>query len=447
MMIKFAEYGFNKSHSAAYALVTYQAAWMKAHHPSEFFAASFTYEASDADKLATLIEDAKGHDLKVLPPCINESAERFAVLENGDIRFGLEAIKGVGGGAAESVVRQRQERLENGDGEYPDFHEFLVDCAGHQVNRSTLESLIKAGALDNFHLRRLDLLEDLPGGITYAQSVAKDRQRGQGMLFDATPTPPATPMQSPASSNESSDEAPKMRKLSDAERKLTLTNEKEALGLYLTQHPLDPYRDILRGIAAWDSRNLKEVGDNSQLALAGIAAHVKILPLKKDPSRKMARLRVEDLYGSTAALIWPSTLENHKELVHEDFIGVFHGTVDMGGEEPVLRVDRIEPMGEKDDVKLSGSLTIVLGGGDPPIEELQRIIHAHPGGSVIRFIYQDSEGKSRILRAGPGWRVGLNSALFDQLNKLLAPSGHARAEADSKPAPKAEKPRWAHASN
>jgi DNA polymerase III subunit alpha len=447
MMIKFAEYGFNKSHSAAYALVTYQAAWMKAHHPAEFYAASFTYEASDADKLATLIEDAKGHDLKVLPPCIHESFERFAVLENGDIRFGLEAIKGVGGGAAENVVQQRRDRIAKDEGEYPDFHEFLVECVGNQVNRSTVENLIKAGALDKFEMRRLDLLEDLQASLTYAQSVAKDRQRGQGMLFDTAPTP-AGPAQSASSEpEEDADGKPPMRKLSDAERKLTLTNEKEALGLYLTQHPLDPYRDILRGIAAWDSRNLKEVGDNSQLALAGIAAHVKILPLKKDPSRKMARLRVEDLYGSTAALIWPSTLENHKEMVHEDFIGVFHGSVDMGGEEPVLRVDRIEPMAEKDSVKLSGSLTIVLGGGDPPIEKLQKIIREHPGGSMIRFVYQDSEGKSRLLRAGPGWRVGLNSGLFDQLNKLLAPTGHARAEADSKPAPKAEKPRWANAGN
>lgn len=446
MMIKFAEYGFNKSHSAAYALVTYQAAWMKAHYPSEFYAASFTYEASDTDKLATLIEDAKGHDLKVLPPCINESFERFSVLEDGDIRFGLEAIKGVGGGAAESVVKQRQDRLESDEGEYPDFHEFLVDCVGNQVNRSTVESLVKAGALDNFHIRRLDLLEDLQGSLTYAQSVSKDRQRGQGMLFDAAPAAPA-PSAAPSAGPDGAvpAESGKMRKLSDTERKLTLTNEKEALGLYLTQHPLDPYRDILRGIAAWDSRNVKEVGDNSQLALAGIAAHVKVLPLKKDPSRKMARLRVEDLYGSTSALIWPSTLENHKDMVQEDFIGVFHGTVDMGGEEPVLRVDRIEPMAEKDAVKLSGSLTVVLGAGDPPIEEMQKIIREHPGESVIRFVYQDGEGKSRMLRAGPGWRVGLNATLFDQLNKLLGPTGHARADADSKPAPKAEKPRWANA--
>ena len=447
MMIKFAEYGFNKSHSAAYALVTYQAAWMKAHYPSEFYAASFTYEASDADKLATLIEDAKGHDLKVLPPCIQESWPRFSVLESGAIRFGLEAIKGVGSGAAEAVVERREKRLEEGEGNYPNFHEFLVDCVGGQINKSTLESLIKAGALDNFHMRRLDLLEELQGSLTYAQSVAKDRERGQGMLFDAAPAAPAPSPAAADTSAESGDsgDKPEMRKLSDAERKITLSNEKEALGLYLTQHPLDPYRDILRGIAAWDSRNVKEVGDNSQLALAGIAAHVKILPLKKDPSRKMARLRVEDLYGSTSALIWPSTLENHKDLVHEDFIGLFHGTVDMGGEEPVLRVDRIEPMAEKADVKLSGSLTVVLGGGDPPIERMQKIIRDHPGSSMIRFVYQDSEGKSRVMRAGPGWRVGLNAELIDQLNKLLAPSGHARAEADSKPAPKAAQPRWAAA--
>ena len=445
MMIKFAEYGFNKSHSAAYALVTYQAAWMKAHHPSEFFAASFTYEASDTDKLATLIEDAKGHDLKVLPPCINESYERFAVLGNGDIRFGLEAIKGVGGGAAENVVERRGARVEEGEGPYPNFNEFLVDSVGGQINKTALESLIKAGAMARFHVRRLDLLADLQTSLSYAQSVAKDREKGQGMLFDFAPQQSPTPVTLEDGQPIEEPEA-EIRQLSDTERKLTLSNEKEALGLYLTQHPLDPYRDIMRGIAAWDSRNVKEVGDNSQLALAGIAAHVKILPLKKDPSRKMARLRVEDLYGSTSALIWPSTLENHKDMVLEDFIGVFHGTVDMGGEEPVLKVDRIEPMAEKSDVRLSGSLTVSLGSGEPPINELQKIFREHPGGSLIRFLYDGPDGKRHMLRAGPGWRVGLSSELIDQLNQLLAPSGNARAEADGKPAPKAAAPKWSNAS-
>jgi DNA polymerase-3 subunit alpha len=444
MMIKFAEYGFNKSHSAAYALVTFQAAWMKAHHPAEFFAASFTYEASDTDKLAALIEDAKAHELEVLPPCVHESQTRFSVVAEGTIRFGLEAIKGVGSGAADSVVQKRITRLEAGGEPCPNFPEFLVDCVGGQINRSAMESFIKAGALDRFGQRRLDVLADLASNLAYAQSVAKDRERGQGMLFDLAPQAAPAPMPEATSPEDKVDPAnPKLRKLSDAERKLTLSHEKEALGLYLTQHPLDPYRNLLRGVSPWDSRNLKEVGDNSEVSLVGIVAHLQIRPLRKDPSRKMARLRIEDLYGSTSALIWPSTLENHHDLALEDFIGVFHGTLDMDGEEPVLKVDRIEPMAEKSEVKLKGSLEILLGSGPPPISELQSIFRTHPGNSAIRFIFVDPNNKRKAMRAGPGWRVGLSSELFDKLNKLLGPEGRAVAAADSKPAPKATSPKWA----
>jgi DNA polymerase III subunit alpha len=446
MMAKFAEYGFNKSHSAAYALVTYQAAWMKSHHLAEFYAATFTYEASDTDKLATLIEDAKGHKLEVLQPCVNESEVQFTVVPGPKIRFGLEAIKGVGTGAAEAAVLSRKNRIESAGGGFPSVSEFLIDCASNQVNKSTLESLIKAGALDTFEQPRLDLLRELPRELAQAQSVHKDRERGQGLLFDS---PPSTPV--PAASNGGSSNSavsqPQTAEPSDEELKLILTYEKEALGLYLTRHPLDPYRDLLRGVSPWDSRNLKEVGDNSMVSLAGIAGHVQIRPLRKDPSRKMARLRIEDLYGSTAALIWPSTLEQSQEMVAEDYIGVFHGTVDMGGEEPVLRVDKIEPLAERDQVKLKGSLEILIGMGDPPIARLQEILRRHEGNAAIRFLYQSPDGKRVAMRAGSGWKVQLSSELFDELNAVLGPDGRAVVAGEHKTAPKAAAPRWAQANS
>jgi DNA polymerase III subunit alpha len=446
MMAKFAEYGFNKSHSAAYALVTYQAAWMKSHHLAEFYAATFTYEASDTDKLATLIEDAKGHQMDVLQPCVNESEARFTVLPGPKIRFGLEAIKGVGTGAAETAVLSRKQRIEDTGSGFPSLSEFLIDCASNQVNKSTLESLIKAGALDTFGQARLDLLRELPRELAQAQSVHKDRERGQGLLFDSAPAA-AAPTTPDGDSSTGEESRPQAEEPSDEELKLVLTYEKEALGLYLTRHPLDPYRDLLRGISPWDSRNLKEVSDNSMVCLAGVAAHVQIRPLRKDPSRKMARLRIEDLYGSTAALIWPSTLEQCQEMVAEDYIGVFHGTVDMGGEEPILRVDKIEPLGERDQVKLKGSLEILIGMGDPPIAKLQEILRRHQGNSAIRFLYQGPEGKMVAMRAGTGWKVQLSSELFDELNAVLGPDGRAIVAGVHKTAPKAAAPRWAKASS
>lgn len=432
MMAKFAEYGFNKSHSAAYALVTYQAAWMKAHYPEEFFAANFTYEAADTAKLATLIEDAKGHKIKVLPPCVQESEVRFAVTPEGEVRFGLEAIRGVGTGAAEAVIKAREQRMDDGY-RFPNEDEFYVDCMVQGVNKSTIENLIKAGALESLGKQRLDQLDDLPTALSQAQSVGKDRERGQGLLFDAAVAPTAV-ADAPTSGAD--------RELSDDELRFTLTLEKEALGLYLTRHPLDPYREILRGVTPWDSRNLREIGDGAKVTLAGIATHVQVRPTRKDPSRKMGWLRVEDLYGSTPGIVWPSTLERCRDCVEEDFIGLFHGTLDLDGEEPTLKVDSIEPLGERDEVRLRGSLDILLPPGEPQIERLRSILTEHRGDAQVRFLYHNEEGKRVGMRAGPAWRVRLSAALFDDLNALLGPEGKAIAAAEQRAVEREQAPRW-----
>ncbi|MCH2100710.1 MAG: DNA polymerase III subunit alpha [Planctomycetes bacterium] len=434
MMAKFAEYGFNKSHSAAYALVTYQAAWMKAHYPEEFFASNFTYEASDTDKLATLIEDAKGHNLTVLPPSIQESEVRFAVTPDDCIRFGLEAIRGVGTGAAEAIVQAREARQNDGQ-RFPNADEFYIDCVVHGVNKTTMESLVKAGALEDMPAHRLDQLDELPTALAQAQSVAKDRARGQSLLFDAIPHAPA------ASSDPSADTS-NLRPLSDEELRFTMSLEKDALGLYLTKHPLDPYREILRGVTPWDSRNVKEVGDGAKVTLAGIATHVQVRATRKDPSKKMGWLRVEDLYGSVSTIGWPSTLENCRDCVEEDFIGLFHGTLALDGEEPTLKVDMIEPLGERGEIRLKGSLDILLPANEPPIELLQEILRAHHGNSPVRFLYADENGKRVGMRAGPAWRVNLSANLFDELNRLLAPEGRAIAVGEKKQIEREEEPHW-----
>ena len=433
MMAKFAEYGFNKSHSAAYALVTYQAAWMKAHYPEEFFASNFTYEASDTDKLATLIEDAKGHALTVLPPCIQESEVRFAVTPDGRIRFGLEAIRGVGTGAAEAIVSAREARSQD-EQRFPNADEFYVDCVVNGVNKTTIESLVKAGALEGLPAHRLDQLDELPTALAQAQSVAKDRARGQSLLFDAAPAPPSAG--GPAT------DAFDLRPLSDEELRFTMTLEKDALGLYLTKHPLDSYREILRGVTPWDSRNVKEVGDGAKITLAGMATHVQVRPTRKDPSKKMGWLRVEDLYGSVSTIVWPSTLENCRDCVEEDFIGLFHGTLALDGEEPTLKVDKIEPLGERGEIRLKGSLDILLPPGQPPIELMQEVLRAHHGNSPVRFLYEDENGKRVGMRAGPAWRVKLSANLFDELNRLLAPEGRAIAVGEQKQVERDEGPHW-----
>ncbi|HEX9793149.1 MAG TPA: DNA polymerase III subunit alpha, partial [Planctomycetota bacterium] len=447
MMEKFAEYGFNKSHSTGYALVTYQAAWLKAHYPAEFFAATFTHEASDTDKLRVLIEDARRHGLRVLPPCVNHSTATFTVRGTDGVRYGLAAVKGVGAGAADALVRIREARE---DRVFPDLDEFLVEGVAKGLNKTTFESLVKAGALDAFRTARVDLADQLEDRVRWAQRRAEDRRRGQGSLFDAmgavkpmvaAPTADETaPAAAPADGDEEgSHHAP--RRLSEDERKRTLGMEKEALGLYLTRHPLDPYRDLLAGVTPWNSTNLGDAGDERLVALAGLATLVQVRPTRKDPSRKYARLRIEDLLGSTAAIIFPKALEEFRDLVVEDFIGLFHGSLDLGGEEAVLKIDRIAALAERDKIALAGSLEIHLK-GSPPVEALSAVLKAHPGRSIVRFLYTGPDGKPVALRAAPDWTVNLSGELFARLEALLGP-GCARAVADRPSAEFAPARKWA----
>ncbi|MCP4770281.1 MAG: DNA polymerase III subunit alpha [Planctomycetes bacterium] len=414
MMVKFAEYGFNKSHSAAYAMVTYQAAWMKAHYPAEFFAASFTYEASDTDKLRSLIEDARRHGVHLLPPCVNASDSRFTVIDGETVRFGLEAIKGVGGGAADSIIELRKEQ-ENGH--FTNADEVFIGGVAASINRGTFESLTKAGAMDSFSESRVHLLPQLEDRIRVASALAKDRAKGQGLLFDAAPSP------TPAVTSAEGDSPPphgSAAELDPAGQELLLQYEKESLGFYLTSHPLDNYRDILGGVSPWDSRSAKEAGSDAILALPGIVSQLNVRGTRNDPAKKYAKFKVEDLHGATNAIIFPRTWEEVHEFIKEDFVGLFHGRLQVSNDEAEMIVDKIEPLGSKDDMRLQGSLEVRLHSDQsPPIKEMQEILLRHAGEDRVRFIVHDGKKGARFVRAGKEWSVKLSSTLVDELNLLL----------------------------
>lgn len=416
MMKKFAEYGFNKSHSAAYAMVTYQAAWMKAHHPAEFYAASFTYEAADTDKLRSLIEDARKHAIRLEPPCINTSSRRFMVMDGERIRFGLEAIKGVGAGAAETLVDLRR-KLENKA--FADLDETLVEGVAGSINRSTFENLAKAGAFDVFGENRVRLVPQLEDRLRYASSLAKDRAKGQGMLFGGPTSPPPVAASKGAADAAVGSEGADTSKLSAVEMKLLLQQEKETLGLYLTAHPLDDFRHVLGGISPWTSRSAKEAGADAKLALPGIATMVAVRGTRKDPAKKYVKMKIEDLYGSTPAIIFPRVYEEVAAFLQEDFVGVFHGRIQISNDEPEMVVERIDPLGSKEDMRLKGALEIHLGAMDPPIQEIQQVLGKHHGDSRVRFLLKDRNGGARSIRAGKEWSVELSSHLIDDLNRML----------------------------
>jgi DNA polymerase-3 subunit alpha len=430
MMVKFADYGFNKSHSTGYAMVTYQAAWAKTHHPAEFYAASLTFEAANADKLRALVEDARRHGIRVLPPCVNASGRAFAVDDARTVRFGLEAVKGVGAGAAEALITARAAAA---GGRFADADTVFLEAVARNLNKTALEALAKAGAFDSFNIPRLRLVAETEDRLRRASSVAKDRQRGQSLLFGGPAAePPPTAAAAPAAPAEVEDWKPLMQA------------EKEALGLYLTRHPLDDYRDLIGGLSPWDTRSLAEAGADAVVALAGVVTQLQLRPTRKDPSRKIAKLRIEDLWGSVGAVVFPAALERLGAMLEEDRVGLFRGRLSLTQNDEVeLLVDDVAPIGARADLALAGTLEVRLDATAGPelIARLQQVIQRHPGAARVRFLFPDAAGGHRAVRAGAEWKVRLGPALTDELTALLGP-GRAHAVMDRPVTQKRERPAW-----
>jgi DNA polymerase-3 subunit alpha len=419
MMVKFAEYGFNKSHSAAYAMVTFQATYMKAHYPAEFYTASYTYEASDKDKLRVLIEDARRHQIKLLPPCVNQSTRRFQVIDESTIRFGLEAIKGVGGGAADAIVEIR----DGLDGSrFSSAQDVFVEGTAAHVNKGAFESMVKAGCFDEFNSSRISMLASLENDLQIASSAAKDKQKGQGSLFDMFGSEQA---QDSALADSKDAETPALE-LSDLQKKQQLAHEKEVLGIYLSSHPLDPYRHVASGLSPFDSRSVKNVGDNALIELFGLTSQLNIRPTAKDPSKKFGKFEIEDLYGSTPAVIFNRTIEEYDDALEEDTIALFKGKIQISNDIPEMIINSIEPAGAPESLSLKGVLEITFPVSPVPtadtISRLKGYLQEHSGESKVRLLVTDRNGEHTVIRTGGQWNVALSSELVEQLNKIVGPN-------------------------
>ncbi|WP_147651568.1 DNA polymerase III subunit alpha [Vulcaniibacterium gelatinicum] len=234
LMEKFAEYGFNKSHSAAYALVAYQTAWLKVHYPAEFMAAVLSSDMDNTDKVVGFLDEARALGLTVLPPDVNASGYMFEAIDERTIRYGLGAVKGVGRGACEAIVEARRH-----GGAFADLLDFCRRVDSTRLNKRALEALVQAGALDALGRNRPSLLLQLPEVLRITEQQAREREAGQVSLFGGTDTP-----------------APTLRielpECEDWPLPQKLQGERETLGHYLSGHPLDPYRDELRALVGHD---------------------------------------------------------------------------------------------------------------------------------------------------------------------------------------------------
>lgn len=309
LMAKFAEYGFNKSHSAAYSLIAYHTAYLKAHYPVEFMAAMLTSEVSNTDKIIKYIGECRDHNITVLPPDVNESQRDFSVVE-GKIRFGLAAVKGVGGAAVDIIIEER----EKGGG-FASLLDFCERVDLRKVNRKVMEGLLKCGAFDSSGNKRAQMMEGLDRAMEIGQSVQKDRGAGQMGLFGGTATLKASTVYN-------------LPDIPEWPENILLTNEKEALGFFITGHPLARFSDDMKRLANATTARLSEMQDRCEVRVAGIVAATKEINTKKGD--RMAFITLEDLDGFAEVIVLPEIFKKASHLFSGDEPILVKGVLDLG---------------------------------------------------------------------------------------------------------------------
>ena len=328
LLQSFAGYGFNKSHAAAYAIVAYQTAYLKANHPVEFFCAMITNDMGDTEKLGRYIEEARSFAIEVLPPDVNESQVAFAPARNGTvIRFGLAAIKGVGEVAVRTILEARDDR-----GPFLSLGDVCERVDTRAVNRKVLEALIKSGACDAFGETRAGMFAAIDRTLARAASVAQDRARGQtslfGMLEDKAPA-----------------RVEAAQKLPEWPQSELLAAEKELLGFYVTGHPLTPLAPLLQKYSLATSATLGQFANRSMTRIGGLVAGVQNGVSKKN-NRPYAMVTLEDLQGSVQVLCMNESYDKARPLLTLNSAILVLGEVSVGEEKPKVFAQEVMPLGD-----------------------------------------------------------------------------------------------------
>jgi DNA polymerase-3 subunit alpha len=309
LMEKFAEYGFNKSHSAAYALVAYQTAWLKAHHPAEFMAATLSSDMDNTDKVVNFLEDARAIGLTVLPPDVNASAYMFEALDAKTIRYGLGAVKGVGRGACEAMVEARRT-----GGPFRDLLDFCQRVDSARLNKRVLEALVYSGALDALGANRASLMLQLPEAMRASEQLAREREAGQASLFGGGAAAPEMRIELP--------DAP------DWALEQKLAGERETLGHFLSGHPLDPWSAELQALVGTNLGDLDKLfaerRNNRGEAPVVLAGLVTMVRRRGD---NQAFVQLEDTRGRVECAFFSEAFNEYAPLLSRDRIVVVEGNL------------------------------------------------------------------------------------------------------------------------
>jgi len=398
---KFAGYGFNKSHSAAYALVSYQTLWLKTHYPAEFMAAVLSADMDNTDKVVTLIEECKEMGLKVERPLVNQSYHKFTVNAEGAVVYGLGAIKGVGEGAIEGIVIEREQ------GPFRDLFDFCRRIDTRKANRRVLESLIRAGALDQLGPNRATLMAALPQALQMAEQESRALASGTGDMFGFDS---GVLEESPASF----DEVPEW------EEEIRLAGEKETLGLYLTGHPINKYEQELRAFTSCRIADLSADKARS-MTLAGLIIALRTRPTKRGD--KMAFVTIDDRSGRIEVTLFGDTYARYHDVLGSDKVIVVNGEVrhdDYAGG-LVMRVNEVYDM-ERAREQYARRLLLEVPQEQAVnglVPALTRILTPfREGGCPITLDYT-GDGAAARVNLGRDWLVRPSDELLSRLRALL----------------------------
>ena len=404
-IVHFAGYGFNKSHSAAYAMISYQTAYLKANYSVEFMTALLSSEKDNTDKVVLYIDEAENMGLKVLPPDVNESFPQFTVVGADTIRFGLSAVKNVGQAAIDAIIQGRIKANR-----FKSFYEMTESVDLRVVNRKVLESLIKCGAFDSMGIFRSRLFESLERALNRAGQAQKDKSSGQISFFDSFDQ---------AKKADGSDEMPDIPEWDENTR---LTYEKEMLGFYVTGHPLDRYRKEIRSYSTVNSVTIANRRDQEEVTIGGLVSKLKLTQTKKNNER-MAIITVDDPEGSLDMLIFPRTYKECGHLLAKDAILFFKGAVDKKEGTPKLLVNEITAM--KDSHKKftrSVHIRLAASGGEGQAEtlkNLQGILTQHRGSTPVYLEFLGENNARQQLLVDRSLFVAPSEDLVQTLQKTF----------------------------
>jgi DNA polymerase-3 subunit alpha len=420
----FGRYGFNKSHSVAYSIISFHTAWLKCHHPADFMAALLSSSIGDTDSVVKFISESRELGIEVLPPDVNESGYKFTVIGDKRMRFGLGAIRNVGRSAIDSILAARRERP------FTSLFDLAERVDLRLCNKRVFEALVHSGALDGLGGHRAQFLAVLDTAIQEASLKAQEREVGQGSLFGGLgdPEPAAGGTQG---TGEHQAVLPNLAPLTESER---LTREKEILGFYISGHPLEPFRAEAELFA---THQVAELGKWSE---GHVSIGVVVTAIKKQVSRRsgaeFARLTVEDFSGSSEVLVFPEAWAALADRVRVDIPVLVKGGYSRRDQEADNPTFIVESVHRFEELRVSGQVAVSIelppggaesfasdGNGGFPLStdvfrDVRAVVEAHPGAAPVELRWQDGAGGKARFRSRT-LRVAANGAALGELRALL----------------------------